>query len=78
MISHPSDRRAVQMPTLIRGTNLSSSTHTEWANRTGRAIVRKVFISYARQNKPGVEQLVENLRILEHSAATAHHFSSRG
>lgn len=26
--------------------------------------MRKVFISYARQNKPDIEQLVEHLRVL--------------
>ncbi|MFZ0902797.1 MAG: toll/interleukin-1 receptor domain-containing protein, partial [Mycobacterium sp.] len=38
--------------------------------------VRKVFISYARQNKPDIEQLVEHLRVL--GCETWHDASLRG
>ena len=55
---------AVWRPVPIQGTNVPASPHTERANSTARVPVRKLFISYARQNKRDIDQLVEHLRVL--------------
>ncbi|RZT18361.1 TIR domain-containing protein [Mycobacterium sp. BK558] len=38
--------------------------HNEWASDTVGEAVRKAFISYARSNKPDIDELVEHLREL--------------
>jgi predicted ATPase len=50
--------------------------HNDQGITTPGCPVRKVFISYARQNKPDVEQLVEHLRVL--GCETWHDASLRG
>jgi hypothetical protein len=49
----------------IRGSSWPASGHTERANPALGVIVRKVFVSYARANRPHVEQLVEHLGVLD-------------
>jgi TIR domain len=41
-----------------------SVAHTERANTTAGVPVRKVFVSYARQNRADIDQLVEHLGVL--------------
>ena len=49
----------------IRGSSRPACGHTERANPALGVIVRKVFVSYARANRPHVEQLVEHLGVLD-------------
>jgi len=50
----------------IRGPPLPPAGHTERANRALGVTVRKVFVSYARANKPDIDQLVEHLGLLSY------------
>jgi TIR domain len=49
----------------IRGPRLPPAGHTERANSTLGVTLRKVFVSYARANRPHVGQLVEHLGVLD-------------